>query len=180
MSTHDKSLKNEPVGAEVASFALSPQFDCVYEEGMRLVEAAAAYLDGAGRRQARKLHTSVSSAYATQSMRMTTRLLEVASWLLVQRALKSGEISAEDAERRRRKVQLRPSDRPSHIKHFDELPEQLRALISASVAISDRIMRIDQAISAGSNARASASVNPVEAQRSVIRTAFTVIEGGRR
>ena len=30
-------------------------------------------------------------AYATESMRLTTRLLELASWLMVRRALKEGD-----------------------------------------------------------------------------------------
>ncbi|HET7851639.1 MAG TPA: DUF1465 family protein, partial [Methyloceanibacter sp.] len=38
-----------------AKFAQSDQFRTVFREGMALVEAAATYLDGDGRKEARKL-----------------------------------------------------------------------------------------------------------------------------
>lgn len=160
-------------------FARSPQFDDVFREGMALVERTAAYLDGEGRRAARKLAPPLATAYATESMRLTTRLLEVASWLLVQRALKNGEITHQEAETRRRKVKLRPSGRPSHIKHFESLPEPLQEMIIQSFAMSDRVMRIDRAMHVGEEVAPAVTTNPVGAQLSTIRAAFTVIEGGR-
>jgi len=160
------------------AYAQSAQFDGVFQEGMALVERTAGYLDGPGRKESRKLVAPVSTAYATESMRLTTRLLEVASWLLVQRALKNGEISAEEAERRRGKVKLRPSGRPAHIKHFDQLPEALQEMITESFAISDRIQRIDRAMR-NDGMVSPVTTNPVGAQISTIRAAFTVIEGGR-
>ena len=59
-------------------FAASDQFDAIFKEGMGLVERAAAYLDGPGRREARQLRGPASMLYATESMRLTTRLLELA------------------------------------------------------------------------------------------------------
>lgn len=184
MSSIDDSFQNNAIAARTLSFgnafAQSPQFDDVFNEGMALVERAAGYLDGEGRTDSRKLGAPISTAYATESMRLTTRLLDLASWLLVQRALKNGEISAEEAERRRRKVKLRPSGPPAHIKHFDQLPEPLQDLIEESFAMLDRIMRIDQAMRNGEQTSAAVTTNPVGAQISTIRAAFTVIEGGRR
>ena len=69
-----------------AKFARSDQFKAVFREGMALVEAAASYLDGDGRKEARKLRPPHSLAYATESMRLTTRLMQLASWLLIRRA----------------------------------------------------------------------------------------------
>lgn len=161
------------------AFAQSSQFDDVFQEGMALVERAAGYLDGEGRNEARKLVPPISTAYATESMRLTTRLLEVASWLLIQRALKNHEITPEEADVRRRKVKLRPSGRPSHIKHFDHLPTTLQTMVIESFAISDRLLRIDRAMRTGEDAISSVTTNPVGAQLSTIRAAFTVIEGGR-
>lgn len=77
---------------------------------MALVERTAAYLDGPGRREAKALAGSVSVLYATESMRLTTRLLDLASWLLIRRSLKEGEISEEEAAKKRRPV---ASDRKS-------------------------------------------------------------------
>ena len=162
------------------AFAQSPQFDSVFQEGMALVERAAGYLDGEGRHESRKLAPPISTAYASESMRLTTRLLEVASWLLVQRALKTGEISGDEAESRRRKVKLRPSGRPSHVKYFDQLPDTLQDLIVESFSISDRLMRLDRAMRMAPNDMPTITTNPVGAQISTIRAAFTVIDGGRQ
>ena len=56
-------------------------------------------------------------------MRLTTRLLELASWLMIRRALKAGEISDEEARAKRERVRLRAPGRPSHVKGYAELPE---------------------------------------------------------
>lgn len=182
MNTPDDRFPDVSRGATTVSFgdafAQSQHFDSVFGEGMALVERAANYLDGAGRKQSRHLPAPVSTAYATESMRMTTRLLELASWLLIHRALKNGEISSEEADRRRRKVKLRPSGRPSHVKHFDELPEDLQGMIVESFALSDRILRIDRAMHSDEMI-APVTTNPVGAQMSTLRAAFKVIDGGR-
>ncbi|MFL6813090.1 MAG: DUF1465 family protein, partial [Bradyrhizobium sp.] len=60
----------------------SAAFSALFREGMDLVEETAAYLDGAGRTEAKALDRSVGLTYATESMRLTTRLMQLASWLL--------------------------------------------------------------------------------------------------
>ena len=45
-----------------AKFAQSDQFRTVFREGMALVEAAATYLDGDGRKEARKLQQKLAIA----------------------------------------------------------------------------------------------------------------------
>ncbi len=81
----------------IQDFARSELFDRTFEEGMTLVEETAAYLDGAGRHDSKILSRNAALAYASESMRLTTRLMQVASWLLVQRAVKEGEMAAEAA-----------------------------------------------------------------------------------
>ena len=60
----------------------SGSFKPLYQEGMGLVEQAAEYLDGKGRAEAKKLSRLAATLYAAESMRLTTRLMQVASWLL--------------------------------------------------------------------------------------------------
>ena len=77
----------------VQDFARSELFERTFQEGMELVEETAAYLDGAGRQESKQLDREARrSAYAAESMRLTTRLMQVASWLLVQRAVREGEM----------------------------------------------------------------------------------------
>src|SRR5271168_4989521 len=81
----------------ISGFARSELFDHTFQEGMDLVEETAAYLDGAGRRDSKLLSRNAALAYAAESMRLTTRLMQVASWLLVQRAVRQGDMAAEIA-----------------------------------------------------------------------------------
>ena len=60
---------------------------------MTLVEEAAAYLDGPGRGKSSALPRPAALAYSTESMRLTTRLMQVASWLFLQRAVNEGELA---------------------------------------------------------------------------------------
>ncbi|MCK9909520.1 DUF1465 family protein, partial [Microbacteriaceae bacterium K1510] len=59
-------------------FQASAQFDVVFKQGMALVERTAAYLEGPGRAEAKRLPTAVNVLYASESMRLTTRLLDMA------------------------------------------------------------------------------------------------------
>ena len=160
-----------------ARFANSGQFDAVYKEGMALVERTASYLDGPGRKEAKGLQPPLTLTYATESMRLTTRLLELASWLMLHRALKDGEIDQQQAASRRQRVKLAPIGRPGHVKGFDELPAGLRELVHQSFALNDRINRLDHAIMTGADSSAPQD-NKVVAQMAQLEAAFGAV--GRR
>ena len=106
----------------------SQAFVDLFRDGMALVEETAAYLDGPGRQESKRLERAGALAYATESMRLTTRLMQLASWLLLHRAVKEGEMSLAQASKEKAKVKLSAGE------HNDEqniklLPERLRALI---------------------------------------------------
>ena len=81
----------------VRDFARSELFERTFQEGMELVEETAAYLDGAGRKESKLLSRNAALAYAGESMRLTTRLMQIASWLLVQRAVREGDMPVSEA-----------------------------------------------------------------------------------
>ncbi len=149
-------------------FAKSEQFDRVFREGMALVERTAAYLDKEGRAESRKLKPPLSIAYATESMRLTTRLLELASWLLVRKAIKAGEISEAEAAAKRARIKLSGSGRPTHIASFGQLPVGLQQLIAESFQLSDRIVQLDRAL----EGEVGEAANPVASQLQKLETAF--------
>jgi regulator of CtrA degradation len=84
----------------------SPAFQRLYDEGMTLVEETASYLDGEGRTHAKYLSRPATSLYAAESMRLTTRLMQISSWLLLHRANNSGEMTADQIEEERVKIRL--------------------------------------------------------------------------
>src|SRR5689334_25237987 len=86
--------------------ASSQAFAGLFRDGMALVEETASYLDGPGRQESKKLERGAALAYATESMRLTTRLMQLASWLLLHRAVKEGEMSLAQANKEKAKVKL--------------------------------------------------------------------------
>lgn len=155
-------------------FQASEQFDRVFTEGMALVERSAAYLDGDGRRDSKGLPGQITVLYATESMRLTTRLLELASWLLIRRAVKEGEITREEAEAKRARVKLQTLGRPAHTKGFTELPKGLRDLVDASFQLHDRIVQLDRAMTQPpAEAGQEGAANPVATQIDTLEQAFS-------
>lgn len=154
-------------------FACSQQFDHVFREGMALVEATANYLEGQGRRDSKAIGPAASMLYASESMRLTTRLLELASWLVIRRALKAGEIGPEEARVKRRRLRLTAIGRPQHVPDFEQLPEKLRELIAASFALHDRITHLDRALEAPQSVTTDTQPNPVAEQFNRLTAAFT-------
>ncbi len=143
------SLRDDVVAPIVFGrhFAHSDTFKTLFREGMALVEETAAYLDGDGRTESRVLSRGASLGYATESMRLTTRLMQIASWLLLQRAVNEGEMSAEQAGQEQAKVRLRGYNSSVTGPAWDELPARLRSLVERSVRLQDRVVRLDDALS---------------------------------
>src|SRR3712207_5567719 len=113
---------------------------------MELIEETAAYLDGPGREDSRTLPRQASLVYASESMRLTTRLMQIASWLLVQRAVAEGEISAGQALQEKHRVRLGGQDSSSSLADLGALPERLRELIGLSLRLHARILHLDALI----------------------------------
>lgn len=148
----------------------SAAFGNLFREGMDLVEETAAYLDGDGRSEAKALERSVSLTYATESMRLTTRLMQLASWLLLHRAVKEGEMTLTQANREKTKVKLSAAD-PGPEDMLDKLPQQLKDLIARSMNLQSRVRRLDITIHAPSTDRAPIG-NPLVPQLNRLKAAF--------
>src|SRR5690349_22107877 len=141
--------------------ATSPVFSALFRDGMALVEETAAYLDGPGRLESKRLERSGALAYATESMRLTTRLMQLASWLLLHRAVKEGEMSLAQASREKAKVKLSNSDMHDP-NNFELLPAALRDLIDRSQALQVKVRRLDATIHNHVPPEEVPLVNPVE------------------
>src|SRR5208337_1914646 len=124
----------------------SPAFKDLFREGMALVEEAAAYLDGPGRAESRALSRMAALAYATESMRLTTRLMQVASWLLLQRAVNEGELTPAQALSERHRVKLSRQDLGCALDIFEQLPPMIRNLSRRSLRIQERVIHLDQSL----------------------------------
>lgn len=148
----------------------SENFTALFREGMALVEATAAYLDGDGRTESRSLDRHVALAYASESMRLTTRLMQLTSWLLLQRAVNEGELSRADAEREHRRVVVAMQESTTAPDIYGQLPDSLRGLIDRSMSLHARIQRIDRELKG--EVEVSEVPNPVTAQLGQLAAAF--------
>ena len=174
MSENSTLTANRPVsfGERLAS---SQAFSDLFRSGMALVEETATYLDGPGRQESKKLDRGAALAYATESMRLTTRLMQLASWLLLHRAVKEGEMSLAQASKEKNKVKLSPPE-THDANNLALLPRSLRNLIERSVSLQNRVRTLDATLYNRELETSLAPVNPVERQLGIIKAAF----GGER
>lgn len=124
----------------------------MFREGMLLVEDTAAYLDGPGREESRTLPRDVALAYATESMRLTTRLMQIASWLLVQRAVSEGEITMDQARMEKNRVKIAEVSMATSGAALELLPQRLRALMDASQRMQARVLHLETMVIAETQA----------------------------
>lgn len=151
----------------------SDSFKPLYREGMDLVEEAAAYLDGEGRDESRVLSRVAATLYAAESMRLTTRLMQVASWLLLQRAARNGEMTRDQVSAEKSKVRLDTPSAGRDVPGWSELPASFIEIVEHSLRLQTRIRRTDsevygELVSPHSDRRG----NPVSDQIVLLRTAF--------
>ena len=80
-------------------------------------------------------------------MRLTTRLMQLASWLLLQRAVSAGELSEADAVKEKTRINLDEIGPGNDLMGSEQLPDALNELVTRSLSLHNRVMRLDQMIS---------------------------------
>ena len=155
--------------AEVISdFAKSELFQRTFQEGMDLVEETASYLDGAGRQASKLLSRSAALAYAAESMRLTTRLMQVASWLLVQRAVREGDMPADAACEDRYRLGGEEVSRGGD--GAEGLPHELMTLLDRSERLYERVRHLDRRMYV--EGETEEAPHPVLSQQDRLKNAF--------
>lgn len=160
------------VGAErrVADFAASELFRRLFSDGMELVEETASYLDGPGREDAKRLGRSGALAYASESMGLTTQLMQCASWLLTQRAVAEGDMSPGEASEQRYRLTPAREKEPVWPAGDDPCPPRLGDLSLRASTLHERLSRLDRTLFDGEIA--PEAPNPVAGQLSRLHQAF--------
>ncbi len=157
----------------VMDFAASELFDRTFQEGMDLVEETAAYLDGVGRQESKQLPRRAALAYASESMRLTTRLMQLASWLLVQRAVREGQMPASEACQDRYRLNDDAFRAPG-AEQVEQLPGGLTRLLERASRLYERVLHLDRRMYV--EPAADAESHPVLSQLDRLQAAF----GGQR
>jgi len=151
----------------ISGFTRSELFDRTFQEGMELVEETAAYLDGTGRQDSKLLSRNAALAYASESMRLTTRLMQVASWLLVQRAVREGDMAPEAALDASYRLAAEAESTDDAV--IEILPMPFAALIERSGRLFERVRHLDARMYVETDA---APPHPVLAQMERLKDAF--------
>jgi regulator of CtrA degradation len=131
-------------GDIIVDFARSELFARTFHEGMELVEETAAYLDGAGRQEAKGLTLKSALTYATASMRLTTRLMQLASWLLVQRAVREGDLPPAAACEDRYRLAPEDAAIAAEAASTQDVPAGLADLLERSGRLYERVRHLDR------------------------------------
>jgi regulator of CtrA degradation len=142
----------------------------------RLVEETANYLDGPGRVASKALPRLAGVLYAAESMRLTTRLMQMASWLLLQRAVNNGEMNRDQVLAEKNKVRLDSFNCDRNAPGWADLPESFRDLVERSLRIQNRVAILDREIYRPANEAAALkpdNENSVQAQQHLLQTVFS-------
>ncbi len=154
--------------------ASSESFKLLFREGMALVEETAAYLDGDGRDEAKQLSRLAALAYATESMRLTTRLMQLASWLLLQRAVNEGELTQGEAAAEKRKVRLTEQLISTGPQVLAKLPPRFLNIVEKSLRLQGRVLHLDRLLNPAAKGAPEPPAMPLEPQLELLRAAFAL------
>jgi regulator of CtrA degradation len=103
-------------------------------------------------------------------MRLTTRLMQLASWLLLHRAVNEGEMTLAQANKEKKKVRL-VSAETTDKRILESLPVILADLVVRSRALQDKVRRLDATIHAPVPEHIDMP-NPLERQIGLLKAAF--------
>jgi len=117
--------------------------DSFYTEAMLLADEARSYFDDAGRADRNTLDPMARVGFACESLKVTTRIMHIVAWLLTQRAVESGELTAMGGRRPERRLGHAQDSDPMVIA---TLPESARKLIGSSIDLYARIKRLDEGV----------------------------------
>jgi len=173
MSTQMTDSKDDDRTVKLAEhLAFSRSFQPLFNEGMAMVDETAAYLDEQGREEAKQLTKAGATLYAAESMRLTTRLMQIASWLLLQRAANQGDMSRSQVEAEKVKVRLEGLGTAKDSPQYGELPDRFRDLVERAIKLERRIAMLDREIYGATTEDAGETANPVGQQIDLLKTAF--------
>ena len=156
----------------VVRHAGSESFKQLFKEGMALVETSAAYLDGPGRVESKALSRPAALGYATESMRLTTRLMQIASWLLLRRAVNEGELTPAQANSEKHRVRLLRQELSCTPDILAQLPVEFVDLCQQSLRLQSRVLHLEASMNAAPETDSARKTGPVQAQLSRLRAAF--------
>lgn len=138
--------------------------DALYSEAMVLADEARTYFDEAGRAERETLDPLIRVSFSCESLKVTTRLMHVIAWVMIQRAVEAGEVPATTALDPRHRLGPAPVTDATLLA---QLPSRARDLIEASTDLHRRVALFDIA-----QGEVDGEISPVASLQQRIATAF--------
>ncbi len=117
--------------------------DKAYKEAMRLVQDTAAYLEEGSALARDSLPEPIRATFTGESLRHSTRLMQVVAWLMVQKAVVEGELSPDEANVPSRRLGGRDICLGPAMPGSEQLPSALSELLVESRHIYERVARLE-------------------------------------
>lgn len=124
--------------------ANSASFESLFDEGMRLIEWVSSYLDGEGREEAQYLSQDELVIYTSESMRLTTYLMQIAAWLFLRRAVNEGELTHQEAASHTHRIRLTTIESRYDKETLELLPLPLQTCLVRGKRLHTRITHLDK------------------------------------
>ena len=138
--------------------------DTLYGEAMLLADEARSYFDEAGRDDRDALDPLLRVSFSCESLKVTTRLMHVIAWVMIQRAVEAGEVPETTALDPRHRLGPAPVTDATLLA---QLPSRARDLIEASTDLHRRVALFDIA-----QGEVDGEISPVASLQQRIATAF--------
>ncbi|HUO50235.1 MAG TPA: DUF1465 family protein [Candidatus Paceibacterota bacterium] len=127
-------------------FFKSESFGVMFRKGIDLATETAEYIDGPGKEDSQKLIHPASIVYINESSFLTVRVMTIASWLLLHKAVGAGEQTLAYVRSKKNRVDLsRLGTYTMDPDRMSVIPGGLRELIARSQALAGEVWRIDTA-----------------------------------
>ena len=115
-----------------------------YDDTVAMIDEVTDYLTNRAERDRKAIPETAAAAFAGESIRLTTRLMQVMAWLLNQRAVQAGELSVEEARQPSRRLGNVKVCLGAPYRGAQLLPMKLQDMLERSEDLFRRVLRLDK------------------------------------
>ena len=98
--------------------------------------------------------------------------MQLASWLLLQRAIGAGEMNQDDVKKERHRISLSDIGRGKPLNGSEQLPAALNDIVERSLSLHQRVLKFDAMLNMQSKAELGGSPSPVSSQLDRLAAVF--------
>ena len=113
--------------------------ESLYTQSLLLAEDVRDYFDEAGRVERASLAPLERVRLSCESLKITTRLMQIMGWLLTQRLVQAGKLDEVNVSKSQRRLGIGPL---TEQQTFSSMPVRARYLITMSITLHQQVERL--------------------------------------